>query len=90
MQAHRHGTPMLVSDGYVAVVDAELCASYCEFEALAISNGTAAVESAACMGCGVCVSKCPEGALSVQRAPDRGQPLEIQELIARAAQVTDR
>ena len=27
MQAHRHGTPMLASSGYVAQVDADLCAA---------------------------------------------------------------
>jgi len=95
MQAHERGTPMLISSGYVAQVDANLCAACgqcveaCQFKALAVTNGTSAVESAACMGCGVCVSKCPEGALSLQRAPDRGQPLEIQQLIADAAQLAE-
>lgn len=96
MQAHQHGTPILISSGYVAQVDASLCSACgqcvetCQFEALAVTNGTSAVELAACMGCGVCVSKCPEGALSLQLAPDRGQPLEIQKLMADAAEATAR
>jgi heterodisulfide reductase subunit A-like polyferredoxin len=96
MQAHQHGTPMLISSGYVAQVDASLCAACgqcvetCQFEALAVTNGTSAVESAACMGCGVCVSKCPEGAITLVRDPAKGEPLEIQKLIAQAAQATER
>jgi ferredoxin len=42
------------------------------------------VDTTACMGCGVCVSKCPEGALSLVRDPTRGEPLEIRALIASA------
>jgi Pyruvate/2-oxoacid:ferredoxin oxidoreductase delta subunit len=96
MQACQNGTPMLASSGFVAQVDAELCAAcgtcadYCQFAAVSVDDGFARIDAAACMGCGVCVSKCPEGAPSLQRAPDRGQPLEIQQLIARAAQVTGR
>ena len=38
------------------------------------------------MRCGVCVSKCPQDALSLVREPSRGEPLEIRELIASAGQ----
>ena len=38
------------------------------------------------MGCGVCVSKCPQEAISLQRDPAKGEPLELQKLIARAAE----
>jgi len=91
MQAHQHGTPMLASSGYVAVVDAELCAAcgtcadYCQFWAVSVDNGHATVDLAACMGCGVCVSKCPEQAISMRHDPAKGKPLEIQKLIAEAA-----
>jgi len=39
----------------------------------------------ACMGCGVCVAHCPQEALSLQRDPAKGEPLEIRELMVRAA-----
>jgi ferredoxin len=47
-----------------------------------VNDGFAAVDTTACMGCGVCVSKCVEGALSLVRDPARGEPLEIRALIA--------
>jgi ferredoxin len=40
------------------------------------------------MGCGVCVAHCPQEAISLLRDPAKGEPLEIQEIIARAAQLT--
>ncbi len=86
MHAHQNGTPMLASSGYVARVDAELCAAcgscaeFCQFGAISV-NGYAHIDAAACMGCGVCVAKCPQAALSLLRDPARGEPLEIQQLI---------
>ncbi|MGD8462310.1 MAG: 4Fe-4S binding protein [Anaerolineae bacterium] len=92
MEAQRNGTPMIASSGYVAAVDGELCAACgscadsCQFDAISIDNGQAAVDVAACMGCGVCVSQCPQGAFSLVRDPAKGEPLEIQKLISRAAE----
>jgi ferredoxin len=91
MQAHRSGTPMLAASGYVSVVDADLCAGcgvcadYCQFRALSMDDGVVVVDADACMGCGVCVSRCELGALSLVRDPAKGEPLEIHELMARAA-----
>lgn len=86
MQAWKHGTPMLASSGYVAVLDAALClgcgacAARCPFGAVGSSDGNPIVDFEACMGCGVCVAHCPSGALNLVRAPERGEPLEIQML----------
>lgn len=87
MQAHRHGTPMLASSGYLCQVEETLCIScgecqsYCQFGALSQGDLSCTVNQEACMGCGVCVSKCEQGALSLKLEPLRGTPLEISELM---------
>jgi ferredoxin len=87
MQAWQHGTPMLASSGYVAQLDdarcqnCGACAAECPFEAVTLEGGTPHVDGVACMGCGVCVAQCPAGAVSLVRAPEKGEPLEIRELL---------
>ncbi len=89
MKAWANGVPMLASSGHVAVLDAGLCQACaacvprCPFGALTMSADGVRVNPQTCMGCGVCVSHCPTGALSLVRAPERGQPLEIHELMTR-------
>ena len=93
MQAHQHGTPMLAASGYVAVVNAELCAAcstctdYCQFTAVSLDDGFARIDAVACMGCGICVAHCPQEAITLLRDPAKGEPLEIQKLIAHATQL---
>jgi ferredoxin len=36
------------------------------------------------MGCGVCISKCATEAISLNLAPEKGIPLEIEKLVAEA------
>lgn len=86
MQAYQNGPPMLAFSGYVAQVDADLCADLCQFEAIAVDNGHGLANTVACMSCGACVTHCPEGAMSLLRDPSKGEPLVIQELMIRAAQ----
>jgi ferredoxin len=94
MAAHRDGTPMLASSGYLCHVDLSLCAScgicdgVCPFGALTCDGSAAEVSSESCMGCGVCVDRCPEGALSLRRAHEKGEPLEIQNLIEQFAGIS--
>lgn len=82
MQAHRSGTPMLASSGYLCRVDESLCAGcgaceeICPFDAIQV-DGAAVVDEARCMGCGVCVSHCPTGGLELTLAPHRGIPLQV-------------
>lgn len=92
MNAHRRGTPMLASSGYIAQVLEEMCIGcqtcedYCQFGALSIgSNGVMDVDHALCMGCGVCESKCPEGGIALVAAPEKGVPLEIDKLMQAAS-----
>ena len=88
MHAWRGGTPMLASSGYVASLDSDLCtgcgtcAETCQFGAISVDDRLAVVETVACMGCGICVSRCPQEAFSLVRDVSRGEPLEIQRLIA--------
>lgn len=92
MQGHRNGVPMLAASGYVCQVDAATClgcgtcVARCPFAALTLQEGHAAVTAAACMGCGICVAQCPTGALTLQRDAAHGEPLEIQALLAAAAE----
>jgi ferredoxin len=87
MTAHQHGTPMLISSGYVATVDGErceacgTCASRCPFGSITLQE-RAVVDEARCMGCGVCVSHCPQEAIALRRGPTKSEPLDVQQLCA--------
>jgi ferredoxin len=35
-----------------------------------------------CMGCGVCVDRCPSHILRLEREPAKGEPLEILSLLS--------
>ena len=87
MQAYYHGTPMLASSGYIAKVKTDqctgcgLCAKTCQFKALSMKDEQAFVEYAKCMGCGVCVSQCAQQAITLRRTAEKGEPLEIRNLL---------
>ncbi len=87
MQAQRHGTPMLAPSGYVCRVDPGLCCScgrcvdVCQFAAIDYADEPH-IDEQRCMGCGVCVETCPNQALSLERDPTKGEPLEIHRLLA--------
>ncbi len=86
MHAHQNGSPMLASSGYVAQVDEQLCITcgdceaVCPFKAVH-SEGSIRIDTIACMGCGVCVSHCLQGAITLQRDLEKGEPLEILRLL---------
>jgi len=94
IQAHERGTPMIASSGYVCRVDAEFCSGCgscvesCQFGALSMADDIAVVDVDKCMGCGVCASRCPPKALTVIREPAKGEPLEIQKLIASTSRLS--
>lgn len=83
MQAHRSGTPMLASSGYVSQVDEDLCigcsacTDFCQFHALEVVDGVNHVILEKCMGCGICISKCDQEVLSLVLDPGKGIPLEV-------------
>ena len=86
-QAHNNDTPMLMSSGYTASVNEDLCegcgtcVEYCQFSAIEIVDGLAKIIQEDCYGCGVCVDKCDQVAVSLNLDPTKGEPLEIQTLI---------
>jgi ferredoxin len=95
IQSHRNGNPMLASSGYIAQVNEALCfgcgtcVDYCQFNALGLAaEMVAQVDGVYCMGCGVCLDKCPNDAISLQRAPEKGVPLEINALMEQAVSDT--
>ena len=83
MNAHRNGTPMLASSGYICQVDPDLCLGcgdcidYCQFNAMSLDGYFAVVNKDECMGCGVCTSHCEQGALVLLRDVTKGEPLEL-------------
>lgn len=89
MQATRNGIPMIIPSGYISSVDEALCVGCgacietCQFGALTLGYGyTIVVDAERCMGCGVCVGQCDFEAMSLQLAPERGAPLEMDALMA--------
>jgi MinD superfamily P-loop ATPase len=78
---------MLASSGYVCQIDPDLCllcgdcTDVCQFGALKMGELHALIDQDVCMGCGVCTTHCTQGALELVRAVEKGEPLEIMDLI---------
>ena len=83
ISAHKNGTPMLASSGYISKVTPEtcvgcgICADFCQFDAIDIIDGRAEIDAERCMGCGVCGNKCELEAITLMRDPAKGEPLDI-------------
>ena len=88
IQSQRNGIPMLASSGYQAVIDTDLCLQcetcvpYCQFHAIKSTSDAMVIDPVLCMGCGVCSSKCPQDAIHLQRMPEKGIPLELDQLLS--------
>ncbi|BCS87818.1 4Fe-4S binding protein [Pseudodesulfovibrio sediminis] len=86
MTAQQNGLNMLCTSGYLAEVDAEkcvacgVCAEKCQFKAIGFKNRTAFIREERCMGCGVCEQTCSKDALSLRLAPEKGEPLLVDNL----------
>ena len=75
---NRHPSPAkLVISNYFAVVDPELCSACetcldrCQMSAITINeDGIAEINLNRCIGCGLCVTMCPEEALHLETKPE--------------------
>ncbi len=87
--------PIMAPSGYVAevtdsCVGCQSCVddSYCHFNAISMneSGDKAVINFDKCMGCGICADRCPEGAINMRREASKGEPLDIDELLAQQEQ----
>jgi len=53
------------------------CADVCHFKAITFEAGELSYDQTLCMGCDLCVDRCPEGALSLVRDPEKPLPLDM-------------
>jgi ferredoxin len=87
MQAHHNGIPMLASSGYIAQIDQRICAGcgtcvqQCQFSAISKMDTFSVVDIDKCMGCGICINTCKENAISLHRSNEKGEPLEVLQLM---------
>ena len=53
--------------------DCRVCMDRCQMEALTLEDDQVVLNSTRCIGCGLCVSTCPTGSLTLVRKPASGQ-----------------
>ena len=95
---HDYNMKSLLPSGYRAEIGGDcvgcgMCAKNCQFNAIEIlevsDNGKkkkkANVIPEKCFGCGVCESKCEKDAISLVLDPEKGVPLDIEDLAAAAS-----
>jgi MinD superfamily P-loop ATPase len=83
--------PVLAPSGYLSEISDEcdgcgVCVDTCGFDAISVDEDTqnVAVDKDKCMGCGVCEDACLVEAISLRREPSKGEPLDLEELLAAA------
>ena len=59
------------------------CKDACHFNAISFDQESLRVEVIGdkCMGCGVCEDKCPAQAIGLKRDPEKGDPLDLAQLL---------
>jgi ferredoxin len=83
--------PVLAPSGYLCEIgedcnDCGACVDACHFDAITVDEETerCSVDKDKCMGCGVCEDVCLPGAITLRREPSKGDPLDLEELLAAA------
>lgn len=88
MAAHHYaGAPIMAATGYTRKITEKCkgcgaCAAFCQFDAIALSQGKMEVDQEKCMGCGVCETKCRNGAVAYRRDEVKGDPFDMDVMIA--------
>jgi Pyruvate/2-oxoacid:ferredoxin oxidoreductase delta subunit len=82
-----HNIPMIAASGYVSQISDECigcgdCVTICPFEAIELGQEKTRIISERCFGCGICESRCSVQAISLVRDSQKGDPLDIEWLIA--------
>ncbi len=74
---------MTAKSGYLTKYDPEKCIickkceKICHFACVSFVDGERTSNSQVCLGCGLCVDECPEGALSLNIESDKLLPLDL-------------
>ena len=69
----KSGSPQMVKSDFITITDLELCINcgnceiWCNFGARVMHNGKLQLNSKMCFGCGICISKCPNEAISLNK-----------------------
>jgi len=87
--AHNYAkAPLYAPSGYIREVDRSkcqncgTCAAVCHFYIPSMVDQKMVSDDSLCMGCSVCVDKCPNGAISIKRDdPNRAEPLDLDVVI---------
>ncbi|MBT8398710.1 MAG: 4Fe-4S binding protein [Gemmatimonadetes bacterium] len=72
---------------YFAEVDEDLCtecricSDRCQMDAIAFNGGPSQVDLMQCIGCGLCISTCPEGAIQLYEKADVKTPPRTQDAL---------
>ncbi|MFW9879450.1 MAG: 4Fe-4S dicluster domain-containing protein [Candidatus Thorarchaeota archaeon] len=66
-------SPQMIKSDFIAETTSELyidcgnCEKWCNFDARTMKNNKLQVNSIRCFGCGICISKCPNHAISLNK-----------------------
>ncbi|HWQ75579.1 MAG TPA: 4Fe-4S binding protein, partial [Syntrophomonas sp.] len=88
MAAYKYANaPIFAASGYVRTttdncIGCGSCVEICPFDALALVEGKAVVDTVRCVGCGKCEAQCKNDGVILQLDPGKGEPLDMDILLA--------
>ncbi len=59
----------------------EECVELCQVKAIEMEDDKAKINQDYCIGCGICVSQCPSGTLSLVRRSDQKPPKQSEDVV---------